>query len=90
MEPTRTTIIISISSHFFHESVRINSAALYKIRLPRGDGVPTYLNTIRNLSELHGHIEILVHTVLGLTASLKMKNTGVIGQLHVLDHEMIH
>lgn len=45
---------------FFHESVGINSAALYKIRIPQGDGVPIYLYTIRIVSELHGHVEFLV------------------------------
>lgn len=58
LEPARTTIIISISPPpiFFHESVRINSAALYKIRIPQGDG--TYLYIIWIPSELRGHIRI--------------------------------
>lgn len=44
----------------FHESVRINSVALYKIRIAQGDGIPSYLYIIFIPSELHGHIEILV------------------------------
>lgn len=33
-------------SPLFHESVRMNSAALYKIRIPQGDGALTYLYII--------------------------------------------
>lgn len=52
------------NSHFhllylFHESVRINSAALCKIKIAQGDGVPTYLYIVWILSELHSQTEIL-------------------------------
>ena len=44
----------------FHETDRINSTALYKIRIPEADMVPAYLYIMWIPLELHSHIEVLV------------------------------